>query len=99
MLDVGTASDPVLRRVELIVRDVPIDTARDPFQWGNGLLNFGTPWCQGVMRIDAPDRLELAYAVRMSAWLLFHEPDSESVACRLSLHEAGLANELEPIDF
>lgn len=27
--------------VEFIVRDVPIDTARDPFQWGNGLLNFG----------------------------------------------------------
>lgn len=43
---------------------------------GLRLLNFGTPWCQGVMRIDAPDRLELEYAVRMSAWLLFHEPDS-----------------------
>jgi hypothetical protein len=28
--------------VEFIVRDVPIDTTRDPFQWGNGLLNFGT---------------------------------------------------------
>src|SRR5262245_7928479 len=41
-LDVGTADDPVRGTVELIVRDVPIDTARDPFQWGNGLLNFGT---------------------------------------------------------
>ncbi len=27
--------------VNLIVRDVPIDTTRDPFQWGNGLINFG----------------------------------------------------------
>jgi beta-lactam-binding protein with PASTA domain len=25
----------------LIARNVPIDPARDPFQWGNGLLNFG----------------------------------------------------------
>lgn len=43
---------------------------------GLRLLNFGTPWCQGAMRLDAPDRPELAYAVRMCAWLLFHEPDS-----------------------
>jgi spermidine synthase len=41
---------------------------------GFRLLQFGTYWCQGVMRIDAPDRLELEYAVRMSAWLLFHDP-------------------------
>lgn len=41
---------------------------------GLRLLRFGTAWCQGAMRIDAPDRLELAYAVRMSAWLLFHDP-------------------------
>ena len=26
----------------IIGRDVPLDTARDPFQWGNGLVNFGT---------------------------------------------------------
>src|SRR6185436_7306674 len=42
VLDVGTQADPIpaSRRVELIVRNVPINTARDPFQWGNGLLNF-----------------------------------------------------------
>jgi len=45
---------------------------------GLRLLNFGTRWCQGAMRIDAPDRLELEYAVRMSAWLLFHAPDGLS---------------------
>ncbi len=43
---------------------------------GLRLLRFGTGWCQGAMRIDDPDRLELEYAVRMSAWLLFHDPDT-----------------------
>lgn len=40
---------------------------------GLRLMRFGTHWCQGVMRIAAPDRLELEYAVRMGAWLLFHD--------------------------
>ena len=42
---------------------------------GLRLLNFGTQWCQGAMRLDDPDRLELEYAVRMCAWLLFHDID------------------------
>jgi len=46
--------------LQLVFRDVPIDTTKDPFQWGNGLLNFGsrkqigsvvTPWV-GIS--DAP---------------------------------------------
>lgn len=41
---------------------------------GLRLLRFGTPWCQGAMRLDDPDRLELAYAVRMCGWLPFHDP-------------------------
>lgn len=40
---------------------------------GLRLLQFGTHWCQGVMRLDAPDELELEYAVRMQAWLLFQD--------------------------
>ena len=42
-LDVGTQADPIPcdRHVEFVVRDVPIDTTKDPFQWGNGLVNFG----------------------------------------------------------
>jgi hypothetical protein len=42
-LDAGTEADPIPANitVEFIVRDVPIDMVRDPFQWGNGLLNFG----------------------------------------------------------
>jgi spermidine synthase len=43
---------------------------------GLRLLQFGTHWCQGAMRLDAPDRLELEYALRMSAWLLFHDAAS-----------------------
>lgn len=35
----------------------------------------GTTWCQGVVRLDAPDRLELEYAARMFGWLLFHDLD------------------------
>lgn len=41
---------------------------------GLRLLRFGSDWCQGAMRLDAPERLELEYALRMSAWLLFHDP-------------------------
>jgi hypothetical protein len=43
VLEIGTTKEPIPaeRHVELIVRDVKIDLARDPFQWGNGLLNFG----------------------------------------------------------
>jgi spermidine synthase len=41
---------------------------------GLRLLQFGSHWCQGAMRIAAPQRLELAYAVRMFGWLPFHDP-------------------------
>src|SRR5215831_19135951 len=42
-IDVGTQADPIPcdRRVEFIIRDVPLDTDKDPFQWGNGFVNFG----------------------------------------------------------
>nr|WP_240980271.1 methyltransferase domain-containing protein [Ramlibacter agri] len=40
---------------------------------GLRVMRFGTHWCQGAMRLDAPDRLEMEYALRMSAWLLFHD--------------------------
>ncbi len=40
-LDIGTEQDPMLMPVELIGRNVPIDFTKDPFQWGNGIVNFG----------------------------------------------------------
>jgi hypothetical protein len=41
--DVGTQADPIPAgtHVALVVRNVPLDLSHDPFQWGNGLLNFG----------------------------------------------------------
>jgi hypothetical protein len=55
VLDIGTEADPVARRVELIIRDVPIDTSRDPFQWGNGLLNFGRQTRVGTIKTSRVD--------------------------------------------
>lgn len=43
---------------------------------GLRLLQFGTSWCQGAMRMAAPDELVLDYARLMSAWLLFHDLDA-----------------------
>ena len=43
---------------------------------GLRVLQFGTAWTQGAMRLDAPDRLALPYAERMFAWLLFHGLDA-----------------------
>lgn len=43
-LDMGTEADPVLRRVEFIIRDKPLDLGHDPFQWGNSILNLGGLW-------------------------------------------------------
>lgn len=44
-LDCGIEEDndpiPANIHATFILRDTPIDTTRDPFQWGNGLLNFG----------------------------------------------------------
>lgn len=53
MLDVGTVDDPIpaSTHVTFLVRDVPIDTGRDPFQWGNGLLNFGTQSRVGAAKL------------------------------------------------
>lgn len=43
VLDIGTTADPIpcAVRVLFVIRNVPIDTAIDPYQWGNGLVNFG----------------------------------------------------------
>lgn len=56
---------------DLIVVDIVVTEAE-----GLRLMRFGTPWCQGAMRLDAPDRLEMEYAVRMCGWLLFHDLDT-----------------------
>ena len=61
-IDVGTQADPIPcdRRVEFVIRNVPIDTAKDPFQWGNGLINFGHQTrvgCRKTAFLEATDSL------------------------------------------
>src|SRR5579871_3817477 len=62
-LDVGTQADPIPcdRHVEIVIRDVPIDTSKDPFQWGNGLVNFGHQTrvgCRKTSFVEAADALQ-----------------------------------------
>jgi hypothetical protein len=49
-LEAGTAADPLQRRAEFVVRDVPLDVHRDPYQWGNGIVNFGTQTRVGLRK-------------------------------------------------
>jgi hypothetical protein len=61
-IDAGTQADPIPcdRRVEFVIRNVPIDTAKDPFQWGNGLINFGHQTrvgCRKTAFLEATDSL------------------------------------------
>lgn len=62
VLDLGTEADPIpcYRYVEIIFRDVPIDPSKDPFQWGNGLVNFGRRTAYGCAKtawVEATDSL------------------------------------------
>src|SRR5215813_14065770 len=62
-IDVGTQADPIPcnRHVEFIIRDVPIDTTKDPFQWGNGLINFGHQTrvgCRKTAFVETTDSLQ-----------------------------------------
>ena len=41
VFDCGTVEDPITGLVDITIRDVPFDFARDPFQWSHGLINFG----------------------------------------------------------
>jgi hypothetical protein len=94
-LDVGTQANPIPcdRKVDFVVRDVPIDTNRDPFQWGNGLVNFGrqtrvgcakTAWVEAAGGIPSgADAIMLASSP--SGWRVGDElliPDTEAPAYR-----------------
>lgn len=57
------------------VKGNPMDIAITEAEGLRLLRLGGTPWWQGAMRLDAPDQLELEYAARMFAWLLFHDLD------------------------
>lgn len=59
VLDFGTAIDPIPadRTVDIILRGTPIDLTRDPFTWGNGILNFSQQTRVGAMKTS---RLRIA---------------------------------------
>jgi hypothetical protein len=80
VFDVGTQSDPIPCniRVDLSIRDVPIDKTKDPFSWGNGLVNFGkqtrigcakTPWVEAAGGI-AEGANSITLAAAPSGWLV-----------------------------
>jgi hypothetical protein len=54
-LDLGKPADPIPAnvRVDIQLRDVPIDLSKDPFQWGNGIANFGNLTVNGSYRTPA----------------------------------------------
>lgn len=54
-LTVGTAANPVAAGVkaEIIINDVPIDTTKDPSQYGNGLIALGTVTMHGAAISDS----------------------------------------------
>lgn len=53
-LNVGTQADPIPCgiTVEVVFRNIPIDTTKDPFQWGNGLVNFGKQTRVGCQKTE-----------------------------------------------
>lgn len=55
LLDIGTEMDRIVHRVRFIVRDVAIDFTHDPYQWGNGLLNFGRQVRAGIEKTQCAD--------------------------------------------
>jgi hypothetical protein len=102
-LDVGTQADPIPcdRHVELVIRDVPLDTTKDPFQWGNGLVNFGrqtrvgcskTAWLESSGGI-ASGATTIALATAPSGWhvgdeLLLPDTATPSVSTFLPRRES-----------
>ncbi|MGG4605542.1 spermidine synthase [Paenalcaligenes sp. Me131] len=51
-------------------------------------LHLGSPWVQGVMRLEKPDQLELTYIQQMMMWALFQDHPTHIV--QLGLGAASL---------
>ncbi len=78
-LTVGTTENPVSAQVkaEIIINDVPIDTTKDPSQYGNGMIVFGKVSMHGAAMSDTFVRLAvepragdttLTLSVPVSGW-------------------------------
>lgn len=95
MLDFGTEADPVRAPVELILRDVPIDTTIDPFQWGNGLLNFGSQTRAGLSKTSCVT-LPLGLDAGQSVILLPEEPLGWLVGDELLIPDTRFPTRADP---
>ena len=93
VLRLGSPSSPVCTQTEIVIRDVPLDLTRDPFQWGNGIVSFGgvqiigcerTPFVQAVG--DIPHgATSIALASAPSGWQVGDElliPDTVQQGAR-----------------
>jgi len=94
-LDVGTAADPIppTVTVSILIRDVAIDTTKDPFQWGNGLLNFGTQTRVGAKKLEWTT-LTVAPAAGANSITLAESPDGWRVGDDLLLPDTTFGGHL-----
>jgi hypothetical protein len=93
-LEVGTSAEPVEAdvRAEIVIRDVPLDGASDPDQFGTALLGFGTITMHGAAKAPTFVRLSRApssgdttldVAESVTGWAIGDHlviPDSRQVA-------------------
>lgn len=59
-------------------------------QSGVRYLHFDSPWIQGAMQVNQPNRLVLAYTEQMMAWLLFLQPEPNAKIGQLGLGAGAL---------
>jgi spermidine synthase len=69
---------------------VALDQPMVSEQSGVRYLHFDSPWVQGAMQVNKPDRLVLAYTQQMMAWLLFLQPQADAVIGQLGLGAGSL---------
>ena len=68
------------QNVEFIIRNIPIDFSKDPFQWGNCLCNFGRQAISGQVKtrwtnssVDMPAGLSSFTGINTDGWLVNDE--------------------------
>jgi hypothetical protein len=94
-LDAGTEASPVCQPVHLVVRDVPIDLTRDPWQWGNGIVNFGHQDRVGCAKPLGFTQLAQDAAAGATTLDLFEVPYGWTIGDRLILPDTRQMGQVE----
>jgi len=100
-LDVGTETDPVLRKVEVIFRDTPLLTGTDgalgpdPEQFGNGIAVFGQFTTYG--RKLTPTFTTHQPAEKGATTITVSEPVNWQVGDELLFHDTTVAYKFSPV--